>query len=537
MKLISVAAMKALEQAANDKGLSYEQMMLNAGNGLARLVFAEYSTSGQPLNILGLVGSGNNGGDTLIALISLQKRGWQTYAIIHKKSELISQLQKEFEEIGGIVTTGEQIMNIPQIDLVLDGFLGTGGKPPLKNDLILLLREIKNSLAQYPIQPKIIAVDCPSGVDCDSGDIPEETLRADLTVCMGAVKQGLVKFPALGVCGEFGIVDFGLDQVIPEWSDGLIDVIDNEVVKSMMPVRPIYGHKGSFGKVLVIGGSANFMGAPILAAHSAGRVGTGLVTAATIERVQQNMASIVPEITWDLLAEYDGMIDPTAAEHIGDKISDYAVILVGPGMGHDARMSKLLTSLLAPQASRANPAMGFSTTVTKPGEKNKTIQIPLVIDADGLRILADISNWTSLITPGNVLTPHPGEMAALTDLPVEEIQKDRVAVCQKYAQKWQQIVVLKGAGTVVASPTGEIAILPIATTALAHAGSGDVLAGMIAGLIAQKLDGYKAACAAVYLHARAGLLAAALVGSPASVLPVDISNQIGRAINSVIKYQ
>jgi len=402
--------------------------------------------------------------------------------------------------------------------------------------LAKLVLQIINDLKYHPIRPVVIAVDCPSGIDCETGEIPENILRADLTVCMAAVKDGLLKYPALIECNEFSIVDIGLEKVLPAWSKELGDVISSELFFSWMPVRNADGHKGTFGKTLIIGGSANYVGAPALAAKAAGRTGSGLVTIAAPQRVQQSMASLIPEVTWELLSEYDGMIEPGSSDNIRKILPDFSSVVLGPGIGNGQQISKFVESLLLQHTSQKQTTMGFGSAPQVPQITDQGTQPPMVIDAEGLKALSIIKDWEKHLSNGNVLTPHPGEMALLTGITVEEIQLDRVHYCREYSKKWKQVVVLKGAGTVVANPTGQFSILPVMTTALAHAGSGDVLAGIIGGLLAQKVNPYHAACIGVYLHGAAAKLAKTQTGSPMSVLPLDLIDGIGKIIDSITKY-
>lgn len=258
-----------------------------------------------------------------------------------------------------------------------------------------------------------------------------------------------------------------------------------------LPKRPKDANKGTFGKVLIIAGSQSYPGAAYLACAASYRVGAGLVTLATISSVQKVIGKKLPEVTYLILPDNAGVIGEDGVELVVDKLHyynrlDYSlpkevynVLLIGPGLDQKEKTSKFLEKLL--------------------DEKLPTI----VIDGDGLNILSKMGKWWERMESG-ILTPHPGEMARLTGLSIDEIQKNREEVVKRFAKIWNQVIVLKGANTVIASPTGEVAISPFANPALATAGTGDVLAGCIAGFLAQGLDAFDAACCGVYIHGLAG---------------------------------
>src|SRR6266498_815893 len=249
MKLVTVSQMQAIEKEADASGLTYDQMMENAGQGLADIILSLYVGETE-LEVLGLVGPGNNGGDTLVAMSSLAAQGWKTraYLVKRKKDDLV----KRFLEAGGEVLSKENPFEqlaqaIETTDVLLDGIFGTGFKLPLKKDVAELLSEVNEVLDGLDESPLIIAVDCPSGIDCDSGGVADETIAADLTVTMAAVKQGMLKLPAFEYVGELTVVDIGLPVDLPSLKDLKTDVADEEAVSALLPERPLDSHKGTFG--------------------------------------------------------------------------------------------------------------------------------------------------------------------------------------------------------------------------------------------------------------------------------------------------
>jgi hydroxyethylthiazole kinase-like uncharacterized protein yjeF len=375
----------------------------------------------------------------------------------------------------------------------------------------------------------VVAVDCPSGVDCDTGEVAPECIPAELTVSMAVAKRGLLKFPAYKLLGELRFVGIGLGDGQPypkTWENITRFIVDQEWVLSVMPARPFDAHKGTFGTLLVVAGSLNFTGAALLAGQSAYRSGTGLVTLAVPQPLHLALAGQFPEATWLLLPEEDGVIAEHAAEVVRNNLERVTAMLVGPGLGLQETTRKFISRLLATSSVPARISVGFAPPVTKTMKSEAAGLPPLVFDADGLKLLARLPDWPGQLPSPAVLTPHPGEMSVLTGLSVKEIQANRVEIAEKFAQTWGHVLVLKGAFTVVASPDGRSAVVPVASPALARAGTGDVLAGLIAGLRAQGMEAFPAAAAGAWIHAQAGLKAAKKLGSTASVLAGDVGHAV-----------
>jgi NAD(P)H-hydrate epimerase len=530
MKLINVEKMKALESAANEGGYSYETMMLKAGQNLAQVVHERYFEKG--INrVMGLVGGGNNGGDTIIALTALQKLGWTCSAFMLKEDPQWQTLIIELHANGGrVVDRARFEEELSHTQLVLDGVMGTGFKMPMREPFIDFMKKF-NKLSQGKI---IVAVDCPSGVDCVTGDACAETLHADLTVSMEAVKEGVLKFPAYEFCGEIVTVDLGIPAKTLKGFDSGDAVIDADMVKALLPKRSNSSHKGTFGHLLVCGGSVNYPGAPMLAAKSAYRTGAGLVECAIPERVYVAAVANNVESIFTLLEDQDGVIAENAAAVLIPKLTNMDCLLIGPGIGREDTTQRFIKRLLFGMNGK-NKSTGVGFVPGAVDLKAKEIEkFPtLVIDADALCLLADIDLWYEKLPSKAVLTPHPGEMSALTGLTIDEIQKDRLEVARRFAQQWGQVVVLKGALTVVATSDGKAVVLPYANSALAKAGSGDVLAGMIAGMIAQGGSPFEAATAGVWLHARAAEVVVKSQGSESSLLAGDLISAIPAAISEL----
>jgi len=537
MKLVTVSQMQAIEKEADAGGLTYDQMMENAGHGLADTVLEIFSDE-ESLEVVGLVGPGNNGGDALVALTALLKEGWQAraYLVKRKKDDLV----KGFVEAGGEVLSGDAAFeklaeSLGTADVLFDGVLGTGVKLPLKKDVAELLAEVNDILESIDEIPLVVAVDCPSGVDCDSGEVAEETIPADITVTMAAVKQGLVKLPAFEYVGELQVVDLGLPDDLASFDSVQTEIAEEDLVAGLLPERPLDSHKGTYGTALIVAGSLNYTGAAALAGEAAYRAGAGLVTLAMPASLHGTLAHQLPEATWVLLPHEMGAISEAAADVLVKKLERATALLIGPGLGTEDTTKLFVESLISGKGTqkKAMARIGFLHEDSKASAEKNGILPPLVIDADGLTLLAKVKDWHKALPTQVILTPHPGEMSTLTGLPKEEIQENRQEIAGKYAKEWGHVVVLKGAFTVIASPDGRMTLIPIASPALARAGTGDVLAGIIVGLRAQGLDAYDAAVAGAWIHAQAGLYAADDLGTVTSVMASDVLNSISDVISDL----
>ncbi len=538
MKLVSVPEMQSIERDADASGLTYSKMMENAGKGLGEEVLDAFSHLPEP-SALGLVGSGNNGGDTLVALAWLLEHGWKATAYLVRPRQPGDPLVKRVIQAGGEVIdsqeepqTGTERLErlVRGHAVILDGVLGTGVQLPLKPELAAVLGAVRNLLQEMDSPPQVVAVDCPSGIDASSGETAGEAIPADLTVTMAAVKSGLLSFPAFSLIGELRVVDIGTLEGIQSWDSINRYVVDREWVKRVLPERPLDAHKGTFGTALIVAGSTNYTGAALLAGQAAYRSGAGLVTMAVPGPLHLALSGHFPEATWVLLPNDMGVIARTAAEVLRESLERATAMLVGPGFGLEDTTRDFLAKLFGASGTSSRAAqMGFS--YPKQAEKPKTEQPeealpPLVIDADGLKLLARIPGWQSSLPAESVLTPHPGELAIMAELDKGEIQADRLGITTRLAAEWGHVLVLKGALTVIAAPDGRLAVIPIASPALARAGTGDVLAGFIAGLRAQGVNAFEAAAAGAWIHARAGLYAADLFGNTATVLAGDVLNSL-----------
>lgn len=530
MKIVSIAEMKKIEEEANQAGYTYAEMMEDAGDGMATLVDSLWGAEDSEMAVIGLVGSGNNGGDTLIALESLQRKGWNCMAYLVRTRPVQDPLLVRIKDAGCSVITLEKDVNFRQLnvwlenaDILLDGILGTGASLPLKKDILAVLVNIH----KQPRIPFTIAVDCPSGVNCDTGEAAKETLHAELTLCMGAVKQGLLKLPAFEFAHDIGVLRMDFDENSATLRKINTHMADDFIVDKAFPPRQLDAHKGTFGTLLIAAGSVNYPGAAMLAGKAAYRCGVGLVQMAVPTSIHAALAGSLPEATWLLLPHEMGVIAGEGAGVIWQNLERATAMVLGPGWGTENTTREFLKQvLMGEESGKERAPIGFVAPGGKAGKKKKSSLPPVVIDADGLRLLTNLPNWPSLLPSVCVLTPHPGEMSALTGLSVAEIQADRIEITRKYAREWKCVVVLKGAFSVIGEPGGKCTVVPHAEPALATAGTGDVLSGMIGSLLAQGQPAGTAAIAAVLLHALAGTHVKDKQGSPVTVMAGDLLEAI-----------
>ena len=533
-KIVTVAQMRRIEQAADAGGWSYDQMMLRAGQAVAQAVLDRLPRA-EGKQVLILVGPGNNGGDGLVAGARLAERGMQVSAYLVRPRPSPDPHAARLQEVGGRVlgpqdeADGSLERLADSSDVLIDAVLGTGFALPMRADLAAVLLRTRRVIERRHPRPLCIAVDCPSGLACDTGAVDGAAIAADVTVTLAAAKPGLLRFPGAGYAGEIVVGDIGLKSDLKELVEVQMEMAEPKTVQGWLPRRPADAHKGTFGTAVIAGGSVNYPGSVGLAGAGAYRVGTGLVCLAVPGTIYALLVALLPEATWLILPQEMGVIAEGGADVLRTRAVDAQALLIGPGFGREETSRKFLGRLLQPAESSARGRIGFIH-----GEAEAHADAPplpqLVIDADGLRLLAQLDGWPARLPAGTILTPHPGEMATLTGLETGTIQANREGVARDWALQWGHVVVLKGAHTVVAAPDGRAWVLPFATAALAKAGTGDVLAGAIAGFCAQGVPAAEASALAAYVHGRAGVLAAQSAGSTAGVLAGDVARHLPAAM-------
>ncbi len=508
-KLVSTDQMRELERGAEALGLPGPALMENAGRAVAEAIRRRYPPS-TTRNTLVVVGPGNNGGDGLVVARHLHDFGYRVAVYLIARA-LTGDAKEE-------LLRDRQVPLIPQptdpdlvrfdallagSDLVVDALLGTGRLRPIGGPMAQALDRINRSVPR----PFVVALDLPSGVNADTGDADPYTPAADLTVTLGEPKRGLVLGEAARLFGCLEVADIGLPAGLS--ARLAVSYADAAAVAALLPPRPHVSHKGSFGRVVVVAGSKLYTGAPVLAARGAARIGAGLVTLACPETVRPSLAAHTVETTFLPLPDAGaGELGPEAVAPLTSALTGVAAVLVGPGIGRSTATALFLEGFLA---------------------WLKVSGVPTIVDADALTLLAQNPSWWERLPDEVILTPHPGEMARLTGA---SVGPDRIDVARRSAATWGAVVVLKGPYTVVARPDGAAAVLPFATAALATAGTGDVLAGAILGLLGQGARLADAALVGGYVHGVAGERVAVRFGA-AGGLASDVAQELPEARRTI----
>lgn len=559
MKIVTVAEMRQIEAATDAAGTSYAQMMEHAGQAVARTIRDRMDVTDKRITVL--VGPGNNGGDGLVAGRALAEAGAQVSFYLLKPRDEADENFRRVRDMGLFIVDAQNDQRwrvlhqlVTHADVIVDALLGTGTSRPLEGDLAKLLDQVKRGLREraevrrygeqdrvkltdpvWPAPPAhpvlIVAVDGPTGLNYDTGELDPGALPADLSVTFAAPKVGQFRFPGAAALGQLLVADIGVPEGLAELEAVKLELATAEQVRAWLPRRPLDANKATFGKALIVAGSANYTGAAALAGSGAYRVGVGLVTLAIPGMIHAAVASFLPEATFLLLPQDMGVLSADGLKLLSERVGDYQAMLIGPGLGREKPTAALVESLLGARPGPVSkPTLGFRVAaVETPPEEGRLQLPPLVVDADGLNLLAEMEDWPKRLPPNTVLTPHPGEMARLMKADKEEIQRDRVGVAQRMAAAWGHVVVLKGAYTVVAAPDGRSVVQPFANPGLATAGTGDVLAGAIVGLRAQGLEPFEAAVCGAYLHGLAGELARRAKGA-AGLIARDVADHLPDAI-------
>ena len=513
MKIVTAEQMRNIDRNAASIGLTTAILMENAGRGVASEIKSLVdNVTGQ--RILVIVGPGNNGGDGLVAARYLDDWGAEVTVYLcsqrprdDKNLALVRERSITVFEAGQDNNSSDLDNFLASSDIVIDSIFGTGTSRPVEG----IFKQVLGRLATAKEQRTelfVIAVDVPSGLNSDTGTVDSVCPNADVTVTLGYPKPGLFNFPGAERAGEVIIVDIGIPPNLAQ--DVTTELITGAWAKAVLPSRHPGSNKGSFGNVLVTAGSINYIGAAYLACMGAARVGAGLITLSTTRNLQSILATKLTEVTYALLPESEtGAIASEATSALQQLLPEFRVLLMGCGLGQNPEVREFIKSTLLSPSQAASPAM--------------------VLDADALNTLAQVPNWWQKLTQNVILTPHPGEMARLTGIPVEDIQQGRFEIARKFAMEWQKTIVLKGAYTVVAAPDGQVKINQAANPGLASAGTGDVLAGAIAGLAAQGLSLFDAAACGVYIHSQAGELVRKEIGD-AGILASDLLPALPRVI-------
>ena len=503
MKAVTAAQMRRLEQAAVEAGVSLDELMENAGRAVGDEVAARLGNAAGS-RVVVLVGPGNNGGDGLVAAARLAQRGAAVEAFVVAGSGDPAG-KRSAAEAAGVRSDGHRRTRYsrpePRGGIGRCGHRCSVGYRSEPSDWRPSRQGIGcRSAGRVPV----VAVDLPTGMNADTGQFDPNGIRADLTLMLANPKIGPVIEASNGHCGEIKVLDIGIP---PGLDSGLeVEWLDKQLASSLLPARPADSHKGTFGRALLVAGSPQYPGAALLATNAATRSGAGLVELATESSVYDLVVGAVPEAIYTPLAESNSreLDSSESARQVIDRAAAATSVLIGPGFGTSVNKS-IFARTLAKQAGSLPP---------------------LVIDADALNILAGTYRWWETLPQSTIVTPHPGEMARLLDQSTTEVQADRLGAAKSAAEKWGVNVVLKGAATLIVSPAGRVRISPFVNAGLAKGGTGDVLAGLASGLLAQMPERpFDAASLAVYVHGLAGEVARSSKG--------EIGMRAGDVINAI----
>ena len=523
MRIVTAEQMRAIEQEAFDRGVEPFTLMGEAGRAAVRAILARLGPRARDTRAVVLVGPRNNGGDGLVIAEGLAEAGLRLTLWLYRRDGLggapvAADLFARLSTIRAAEDPERVALQrmLAEATLVIDAIYGIGGRGALAPDLDAALHAA-NERGRAP-GVLTVAVDIPTGVQSDSGAMAGTAFDADLTVTFGRPKRGLYLPPGLGHSGTIAIEPIGLAEGgLPADTPRLIardDALDR------LPRRTKAAHKGDAGSLLIVGGSRNYLGAPILAAHAALRAGAGLVTLAVPAGLVPICAPQSPESTYVPLPEAEwGVAGPEAATVLANALGRYTALQIGNGLGRHAPTDEALARFfgLHPRQAGAAP----------------TLDMPILIDADGLNWLGTVPDWWERLRQFSlVLTPHHGEMARLLGVERITVSADPWRHAREAAAKWGQVVVLKGGHSVVATPGGDLWVTPSANPALASAGTGDTLAGLIAGFLAQGLAPADAAVLGLWVGARAADLASAEFGT-LPLLASDLPRMIARTIRAL----
>jgi NAD(P)H-hydrate epimerase len=516
MRVLTAAQMQAVDRQTIDEiGIPGVVLMENAGRGVADEIVQRFVSSDSPRALI-MAGKGNNGGDGYVIARHLQDHGWHVQVLVLAERDAIKgdaavnlkaleNCQGQVAFVANEEALIEALAGVGELTVLVDALFGTGLMKPVQGINLKAIEWLNQQSSP------VVAVDIPSGVDASNGRVMGTAVDATLTVSFAFIKIGQVSYPGAGLVGDLVVTNIGIPAQVSRQISSDCFLVDADQARRLLPVRSIDGHKGTFGHLLVVAGSAGKCGAAVMAAGSGLRAGAGLVTLACPQSIQPGIASRLTEVMTAPFSDFRGEANLNALGHLLSLAEGKQALAVGPGLGLGKEAADLVRRLI------------------------EDSDLPIVVDADGLSALCGHIN----VIQGQsgrqmVLTPHPGEMARLTGLSVEKIQADRFRVSRDFAMQNGVVLVLKGARTLIASPDGQVCINTTGHAGLASGGMGDVLTGLIGSLIAQGLTAFDAATLGVYLHGLAADRLRPRFGD-AGLLATDVMREIPAARQALAK--
>jgi NAD(P)H-hydrate epimerase len=505
--IVTARQMQELDKKTiQDIGIPGAVLMENAGRGTFEQMLRHFPDI-RARKVVVIAGKGYNGGDGFVIARYLLNQNSAVKVFLLSAADKVNGDAAlnlhAFRRMGGAIreivdekTWREALPEINSAGLIVDAIFGTGLVSEITGLAYLVIEDINKS--DIPV----VAVDVPSGLDATSGNVLGIAVRAHLTCTFGLAKRGLVIYPGLSFAGKLEIIDIGIPQSLVLNAGFQEHLLGEEDFYGKMPARAPESHKGTYGHAFIVAGSPGKTGAAAMAAQAAMRVGTGLVTIGVPEKLNPVLEMKVTEAMTEPLPDggggYLGMI---SWQRIQEVLPGKTVIAIGPGISDRQDTAQLVHTII------------------------ESVALPLVIDADGLNVLAHNPDILKKAKATVVLTPHPGEMARLMGITTQAVQADRIGTARKFSTAYGVIVVLKGARTVIAEPGGHVYINPTGNPGMASGGMGDVLTGMIAGFMAQGCDPLFCAQFAAFVHGRIGDMLASQQGNR-GIIATDIINEI-----------
>ncbi|WP_074017480.1 bifunctional ADP-dependent NAD(P)H-hydrate dehydratase/NAD(P)H-hydrate epimerase [Anaeromassilibacillus senegalensis] len=502
MKVLNAEQTRSLEKSAVKAGISYLQLMENAGAAAARFIKKRFPVDQK--RVVVLCGKGNNGGDGFVAARHLAELGAKVIVVLVEGQPGTDIAREMYEKLADTAVKTVDYLETPEMiapmlssaDFIVDAIYGIGFHGSIPEYLHPLFIVVKSCSAM------VISLDVPSGVLCDTGSIQGKCIRANYTVSFTTLKNAHLLQPGKTYCGQVAVVPVGITSALINRQPTTLEVTEQHVARAMVKPRKPESNKGSYGRLLCVCGSVGMAGAAVLSAKAAVRCGAGLVNVALPSLIYPIVAQNVTEPTYTLLNNLpNGMLSGESERNLFAFLSRSTACLIGCGMGKSAGTTAMVTKLIS------------------------TAKCPLVIDADGINIVAEHIDVLKTAKGPVVMTPHPGEMARLLKTTVADVQAHRLEYARKFAAEHNVTMVLKGAGTIAVSPEGKAFLNITGNPGMAKAGSGDVLAGMIASFVAQGVNPLTAAAGAVYLHGLAGDRCAQQL-SKCAMLPTDMIEKL-----------
>ncbi len=505
MIVVTPEQMKFLEAEADRNGNSYENLMELAGKKLSEKITEMLSDQKQK-NVLFLCGNGNNAGDCFVATRYLENMGTicKVALLCGTPKTDISFLNFNHMDKTEVISEQAEVIKLLQsgeIELVVDGVFGTGFHGELPENI----REIFSACDGI----KTLAVDVPSGGNCKTGAVADGTLKADVTITFAYQKFGMTQYPLKSYCGEISVADIGISEKYTNSFDYTIKVTNLKYIADLIPERKPESHKGDYGRLLTVCGSETMPGACIMALEAAIRSGVGLVQAAVPKSLMPVIAARLPEVMLvPLDTDDEGFITFSNFEKIMQMSEKATAVLIGCGLGVTEQTKILVKNLIT------------------------NINCPIILDADGINCISDSIDIIKQSMSDVIVTPHPAEMGRLCDKTTAQIQSDRLSAALELTEEYKNLtVVLKGAGTLIAGQD-RVNVNPNGNPGMAKGGSGDVLAGIISSLKAQKISSFDSAVLGCYVHGLAGDMATDEL-SMQSMTAMDIAKNLPKVFKKI----